>query len=124
MLVLTGAIEAEREVGAVIARSAALAVNAMAKILIDRLAVTTIVVVVELVLAPDLLLMTDTIDPLVSALAVVVKIVMRRGVMAAGTEIHGGELLAPSAAARPLNPSLLKMNATDAPSLYSSLLLA
>jgi hypothetical protein len=124
MQVLTGAIEVEREVGAVIARGAVLAVNAMAKILIDRLVATTIVVVVELALAPDLLLMTDTIDPLVAALAAAARIVMRRGVMAAGTEIHEGELLALSAAARPLNPSLLKMNATDAPSLSSSLLLA
>jgi hypothetical protein len=60
----------------------------------------------------------------VVAKVVVAKIVMRIGVMAAGRKIRGGAALAPSAAARLLNPSLLKMNATDVPSLYSSLLLA
>ena len=124
MQVLTGAIEAEREAGAAIARGAVLAVNAMAMILIARLVATTTVVADEPVLVLGLLLMTATIDLMVAALAVAVMIVMRIGVMGAGIGIRGDVVLAPSGAARPLNPSLLKMNATDVPSLYSSLLLA
>jgi hypothetical protein len=68
--------------------------------------------------------MTGTTGPTEAGLVVVAMIVMRIGVMAAGIEIRGSAPPAPSAAARPLSPSLLKMNATDVPSLYSSLLLA